>query len=104
VIVDYVMGERWRLADCVTTFAEFDVVLVGLHCPVEELERRERERGNRTIGRAAFQLPIVHEGMRYDVEVDTATLDPQACAAEIKAFLDRNVCSRVLPTLTGADC
>jgi chloramphenicol 3-O phosphotransferase len=99
VIVDYVLGERWRLADCVSTFAGFDVVLVGVHCPVEELERRERERGNRPAGLAAFQFPVVHAGMRYDVEVDTAELDPPACAAKIKSFMDGGTRARALPTL-----
>jgi chloramphenicol 3-O phosphotransferase len=102
VIVDYVMGERWRLADCVRTLAGFDVVLVGVRCPVEELERRERERGNRPVGLAAFQFPIVHAGMRYDIEVDTATSDPQACAATIGTFLNQGVRDRALPTLADA--
>jgi chloramphenicol 3-O phosphotransferase len=103
VIVDYVMGERWRLADCVTTFADLDVVLVGVRCPVEELERRERERGNRPIGLAAFQFPIVHENMRYDIDVDTSTTDPRACAEQIKTFIAQGVRARALPTLMGAD-
>ncbi len=103
VIVDYVMGERWRLADCVATFAPFDVVLVGLQCPLEELERRERERGNRPIGLAAFQFPIVHDNMRYDIELDTLENDPAACAAQIKAFLAQAPTPRSLPTLTTAD-
>ncbi len=99
VIVDYVMGERWRLADAVSTFADFDVVLVGLQCPVDELVRRERERGNRPIGLAAFQFPIVHENMRYDIEVDTAAHEPAACAEQIKTFITQGVRERVLPTL-----
>jgi chloramphenicol 3-O phosphotransferase len=98
-----VMGERWRLADAVSTFADFDVVLVGLRCPAEELERRERERGNRPVGLAAFQFPIVHENMRYDIEVDTSTADPRACAEQIKTFIAEGVRERALPTLAAAD-
>ena len=101
VIVDYVMGERWRLADCVATFADYDVVLVGLHCPAEELERRERERGNRPVGLAAFQFPIVHENMRYDVEVNTNGREPRDCAQEIKNFLAKGVRPRALPGLAS---
>jgi len=87
VIVDYVLGERWRLADCRQVFAGFDLVFVGVHCPLEELERRERERGNRGIGRAATQFPIVHAEMSYDIEVDTGTASPRECAEAIKSWL-----------------
>jgi chloramphenicol 3-O phosphotransferase len=103
VIVDYVMGERWRLEDCVATFAGFDTVLVGLRCPLDKLERRERERGNRPIGLAAFQFPIVHEGMRYDIEIDTSGREPRDCAEEIKTHLAQGVRPRALPGLVGAD-
>ena len=85
----------------VATFADYDVVLVGLHCPVEELERRELERGNRPVGLAAFQIPIVHENMRYDVEVNTSGREPRDCAQEIKTFLDQGVRPRALPGLAS---
>jgi chloramphenicol 3-O-phosphotransferase len=32
------------------------VVLVGVHCPLQELERREQERGDRAPGLAARQI------------------------------------------------
>jgi chloramphenicol 3-O phosphotransferase len=87
VIVDYVLGERWRFADCKQVFAGYDLVLVGVHCPLEELERREHERGNRGTGRAASQFPTVHADMSYDVEVDTGTASPRECAETIKNHL-----------------
>ena len=81
------MGERWRLADALPRSPTSTSSSSGLQCPLEELERRERERGNRPIGLAAFQFPIVHENMRYDIELDTSANDPAACAAQIKTFL-----------------
>ncbi|MEU9314026.1 AAA family ATPase [Streptomyces sp. NPDC048256] len=45
IVVDHVLSEQWRLFDCVALFAPEDVVLVGVHCPLPELERREQERG-----------------------------------------------------------
>lgn len=53
VVVDHVLSEPWQLLDCVALFAPEDVVLVGVHCPLQELERREQERGDRAPGLAA---------------------------------------------------
>ncbi|MFF0343548.1 chloramphenicol phosphotransferase CPT family protein [Kribbella sp. NPDC004875] len=84
VVVDHIMGERWRLADCLTVFDGLPVYFVGINCSLPELERRERERGNRTIGRAALQFPLVHQHGVYDVEVDSERQTPAECAATIR--------------------
>jgi chloramphenicol 3-O phosphotransferase len=83
VVVDHILGERWRLADCLQVFAGFPVYLVGVHCALPELERRERARGDRAIGRAALQFPLVHQHLQYDVEVHTDQQTPAECAAQI---------------------
>jgi chloramphenicol 3-O phosphotransferase len=62
---------------------------VGVHCPLEELERRELERGDRGVGTARSQVGVVHEGVSYDLELDTSRLDAAACADEISRCLDR---------------
>lgn len=87
VIVDHILGERWRLEDCLTVFDGFPVLFVGVRCGLPELERRERERGNRTIGRAAVQFPLVHQHGVYDVEIDSELHTPAACAARVRERL-----------------
>lgn len=87
VVVDHVLSAEWRLRDCLSLFVPQDVVLVGVRCPLEELERRERARGDRPSGLAARQLEQVHVHGVYDVECDTSRLDPVACARRIKDFL-----------------
>ncbi|WP_367435678.1 chloramphenicol phosphotransferase CPT family protein [Streptomyces celluloflavus] len=89
VVVDHVLSQPWRLLDCLGLFAAEDVVLVGVHCPLPELERRERARGNRPVGLAAGQLANVHAHGVYDIECDTAAADPLECARRIKEFLPR---------------
>ncbi|MEZ4647311.1 MAG: AAA family ATPase [Candidatus Eisenbacteria bacterium] len=50
LIVDHIIeSERWR-TDLVELLTPFDVFCVGVHCPLPELERRERSRGDRRIG------------------------------------------------------
>ncbi|MEV5608867.1 AAA family ATPase [Streptomyces sp. NPDC052225] len=95
LVVDYVLSEPWRLRDCLAVLHPEDVVFVGVHCPLEELERRERSRGDRPAGLAALQFGLVHRHGDYDLEIDTGALDPRACAERIKAFLPRR------PTLTA---
>lgn len=83
VIVDHVLGENWRLDDCLTVFSALRVTLVGVHCPLPELGRREGERSSRRAGSAARQFPLVHAHGLYDVEVDTEKMSPGACAEHI---------------------
>ncbi|KDR60167.1 MULTISPECIES: chloramphenicol phosphotransferase CPT family protein [Streptomyces] len=89
LVVDHVLSEPWRLRDCLDLFVPEDVVLVGVHCPLPELERRERLRGDRPAGLAARQFSRVHAHGDYDVVVDSGDRSPQECAREIAAFLRR---------------
>jgi chloramphenicol 3-O phosphotransferase len=59
-----------------------DVFLVGVHCPLAELERRERARGDRPASDAARDFATCHQGLAYDLEVD-ATLPPERNALTI---------------------
>jgi chloramphenicol 3-O phosphotransferase len=94
IVVDHVLSERWRLVDCLALFAPENVVLVGVHCPLKELERREQARGDRPPGLAAYQIDRVHAHGLYDIECDTGTTRPPECAQQIKDFLPQ----RATPT------
>ncbi|MFE2870500.1 chloramphenicol phosphotransferase CPT family protein [Embleya sp. NPDC059259] len=87
IVVDHVFSEQWRLLDCLALFTPADVVLVGVHCPLPELEQRERKRGDRPPGLAARQIAQVHAHGLYDIECDTGTTSPLDCARQIRAFL-----------------
>lgn len=94
VVVDHVLSEEWRLLDCLELFPARDVVLVGVHCSLEELRRREQARGDRPAGLAARQFGHVHAHGRYDIECDTTSAGAADCARRIRAFLPQ----RTLPT------
>ncbi|MEI5527640.1 AAA family ATPase [Streptomyces brasiliscabiei] len=87
VVMDHVLSAEWRLRDCLDLFVPRDVVLVGVHCDRDELERRERQRGDRPPGLAAGQLAQVHAHGLYDIECDTGRATPLQCAARVKEFL-----------------
>jgi chloramphenicol 3-O phosphotransferase len=87
VIADHVLSEPWRLLDCLQVMAGYRVVFVGVRCSPAELERRERERGDRPPGVALTQQAQVHAHGLYDVECDTTRASPYDCAVRITDFL-----------------
>jgi chloramphenicol 3-O phosphotransferase len=88
LIVEHVLEFKTWFDDCVRLLAPFDVFFVGVHCTLAELERRERERGNRTIGEGKSHLMEgVHTWAPYDFEVDTSALTPEENVRLIMAAL-----------------
>jgi chloramphenicol 3-O phosphotransferase len=79
LVVDYIVETQQQLSGLVGLLAPFDVFYVGLRCPLPELERRERQRGDRRIGDARRDHDLVHRFGPYDVELD-ATLPTDAIA------------------------
>jgi len=91
LIVDHVLLERdeprsW-VPECLTLLAPYDVILVGVRCPLEVLEQREKERGDRPSGLARWQFERMHLEIVYDFEVDTGAHTPEQCAMQIIAAL-----------------
>jgi chloramphenicol 3-O phosphotransferase len=84
LIVDHIIESADHHARLVAALNGFDVFFVGVHCPLAELERRERARGDRRPGEAAQDLRVVHGFGPYDIEVDS-TLPAEANAATIAA-------------------
>ena len=70
--------QRWRDA-----LDGLDVLWVGVRCDPETAAGREIARGDRVSGMAKLQALSVHEGVAYDVEVDTTNAEPLACARAI---------------------
>ena len=56
---------------------------MGVRCPLEIAEHRERERGDRNIGTARYQFERVHIHELYDLEIDTSLLSVDECVARI---------------------
>lgn len=89
--VDLILDEVILTADLRDAWVEhlngLDVMLVGVRCDLQELERREIERGDRVIGQARGQYDIVHADMCYDIEIDTTRIATgDAAASIVEAF------------------
>lgn len=73
---------RWQKA-----LEGLNVYWVGVRCAPQVAGKREAARGDRVPGMAALQAELVHQGVHYDLEVDTAALDALACARVIASRL-----------------
>jgi chloramphenicol 3-O phosphotransferase len=82
IVDDVVMGDG--MAEYATLLAGFEVFRVGVFAPLAVLETRELQRGDRMIGLARWQYGRVHQGVTYDLELDTSGATPMECAALIQ--------------------
>ena len=83
VIFDHVLHDRAMYESYRRAAAGLDVFTVGVTCPLDVLEARERARGDRVLGRARGLAEIVHGFCGYDVTVDTAALSMGGCVASV---------------------
>jgi chloramphenicol 3-O phosphotransferase len=73
---------RWRDA-----LGSLPVLWVGVRCDSQVASGREIARGDRPLGMAATQAEAVHDGVVYDLDVDTTHTEALACAQTIAARL-----------------
>lgn len=85
LIVDHVLVREDWTRQCAELLGDRYVLFVGVLCPLEELERRERLRDARRQGFARSQYDFIHSGKSYDLEVDTSQLTPEVAAQQVEA-------------------
>jgi chloramphenicol 3-O phosphotransferase len=76
-----------QMTECVELLHDYPVLFVHVTCSLEELRRREKERGDRDIGRAEIQLPYLKPNDPYDINVDTHANSTGECAEKIIELL-----------------
>ncbi|WP_170410409.1 chloramphenicol phosphotransferase CPT family protein [Ruegeria atlantica] len=93
LIVDEVLfgnteaGSANAVAEYQSLLEPYNFYMVGVFASLGVLEERERKRGDRTLGLSRWQYERVHDGMTYDLSVNTEDASPLACAELIKANL-----------------
>lgn len=87
VAADHVLVEPGWVVECARLFHDLPAYLIGVSCPLDVLEARERARRDRTLGQAKAQYPLVHAHGVYDLVIDTAHYSPQECASLVQARL-----------------
>jgi chloramphenicol 3-O phosphotransferase len=71
LIVEHILDKPEWLMTLAGLLSPFDVYFVGVHCSLDELNKRELARGDRPLGSAAQDFQAIHLNMVYDFEVDT---------------------------------
>jgi chloramphenicol 3-O phosphotransferase len=90
LVVDHIFEDRKDFEDVMAALCGLDVFIVGVHCPIEELERRERERADRPAGDARRDLETVHTFCVYDFEVDSTKPAEGNAQRILEAWQERN--------------
>jgi chloramphenicol 3-O phosphotransferase len=75
--------QRWRNA-----LDPLPVLWVGVRCDRAVAAGREIARGDRVAGMAASQADVVHQGIAYDLQVDTTHTEALDCARAIAARVE----------------
>ncbi|MCL2775088.1 MAG: chloramphenicol phosphotransferase CPT family protein [Oscillospiraceae bacterium] len=83
IVDDVLLKEDDRLEQCVELFQDYPLLFVHVTCPVDELRRREKERGDRGIGQSESQLAQLNPQDTYDITVDTYGSTKEECADKI---------------------
>lgn len=74
------------LAHHLELFAEFQVLFVGIRCPLDEVRRREEHRRDR-LTTAAILSDTMHVHGHYDLEIDTSVTVPEEAAKQVLALM-----------------
>lgn len=103
VIVDEVLlGGRAGQERLQAAFTEFEVLWVGVLCDREVTRAREVQRSDRIPGMAEKQAAVVHEGVTYNLTVDTSHATPASCAAMVLSRVSTHAYdSRSIPFESG---
>jgi chloramphenicol 3-O phosphotransferase len=87
IIIDEMLLDHRVRDDWLEVLTPWRPLLVGVYCADDELTRRETARGNRP-GLARWSARHAHNGMRYDLTIDTTHTNPEAAAAHIAQALN----------------
>jgi chloramphenicol 3-O phosphotransferase len=68
-------------------FVDQRLAWVGVTCELNVAMQRERDRGDRVVGTSARTAQQIHEGVHYDLVVDTTKRTPDDVAQEIANHL-----------------
>jgi len=87
VIFDAVVMTEKGAARMLETLGSFDPILVELTCSWEEIEKRTRARGDRTLAEAEHSFRNTNPGLKPQLRFDTSRASPNELALQLAAAL-----------------
>jgi chloramphenicol 3-O phosphotransferase len=89
LIVDNVIAGNQEMLVWKNLLVDYKCCFVGVFCSLKKLVGRENERNERIAGSAAEQYFRTHEGVEYDLTIDTGEQSIKTCANLIVNHLTR---------------
>jgi chloramphenicol 3-O phosphotransferase len=90
VLAEHIVETAAWMSRLLQLLEPFDAFFVGIHCPLDELLRRERRRGDRREGEARQDFAIVHTFCSYDLEIDSTQPLADNVDAVLRAWHSRS--------------
>ncbi len=89
LIIDDVAFGAAQVEEWKQVLKNYPVLYVGVQAPLEVLEKREKDRGNRILGSARGQHDKVHQDVVYDLKINTHSQSIGKNVQKIKTTLSR---------------
>ncbi|MBA3954293.1 hypothetical protein H0X48_03185 [Candidatus Dependentiae bacterium] len=90
VIVDYILYYPEWTAQLVHNLRGLRVYMIGIKPTLSAIEQREKSRGTTPLGHARSHYATVHQGMIYDLELDTTAMTVEQAALKVQEFIKNN--------------
>jgi chloramphenicol 3-O phosphotransferase len=103
LIVEHIVETREWMNRLKALLSAHDVFFIGVHCPLEELERRELARGDRRIGESKADYETTHRHCTYDLEVSSTDSISDSVRKIISAWKSRSRPSAFERSAVGKD-
>lgn len=89
IIADNAWINKNEIIDLLNILKPYTIFTVGVYCDLNVANERERVRGDRAIGLAAYEYPLVHSHLKYDFTIDTTNSNPRkSCRMIMNALED----------------
>lgn len=80
-------GVNGHYEHIIDVFSNSNLVVVEVHCPLEECKRRNIARGDRGVDQSDRQHQTMVKDVKHDFFINTQENDPETCAKQILEYL-----------------
>jgi chloramphenicol 3-O phosphotransferase len=87
IVLDLVLRDTIALDECIAALSPRQTFVIGVSCPLNVLEQRERARPDRGDGMARSQFGHPTYSRPYSMRLDTSTCSPEEGARQIRSFI-----------------